>query len=235
MDNKKVVLYALFVIVGWYIVSQNIDRMTHANPPETFFGQDPNVMYAVPLFALVLIHYGLDWLKLSKPEIAEHGTPLAFVFIINPNNQDELAKTNWLTYKGNSKYLFILNAQRKYKQKHKGQRIICCLEYDKNLQRKLENAVEYPYIYDDCLSHEELANYVLEQGDVMMWDKNYRFSIHYYPKLIDVGNIKILEYKGMPSGGIEELITSLVSGGYSGTANDILERTKETKETRAKR
>ena len=216
------VIYGAFVLLGELFVLKEYDRMKHATPPEKFMGSlPPETVFLVPIILAFIIYFLLN-MKKSAPLATDLETPVGLLFVGNPSSNMELGDYNPLFDTESDKYLFLINADRSFKQRSNGERIISSFRFTPQEKKKFDSTIFFPFLRDGHLSHEELANYLLDEGGVELQGYNYRISLSEYPQLIHTGEIRIVGMRGLPKT-IEDLTVSLYNTGYGSQANELLE------------
>ena len=224
MKTWQWLLYGSLLVIGEYFAFQNYDWATHQSPIAKYFGLPPEAVFAVPILLILVIYWIIGMLGQAKPQASEMGVPIAAVFIGNPKNQD-YSKYNHVFDDVTPRFLFLVNAQRSYKQKHKGERIIAGLRYTDKEKQKWDNMLHYYYVHDDHLSREEIALYMLNEGEIMLQDSDYAIAFSKHPKLIHSTEITIYEVKGLPKT-LDDMAIGMFAAGHATQAQDIIEASK---------
>lgn len=224
-------LYGSLFVIGEWFAFQDYDRMNHLTPIKgTYFGLPPEAVFAVPILLILLIHWIIGLLGQAKPQASELGEPIAKVLIGNPANSD-YPNYNHITDSQTEKFCFLVNARRSYRQRHRGERIIAGFRLDDSEKRKWASTMHYYYVHDDHLSREEIAQYMLDEGKVVLQDYDYCISFSEHPQLIHSAEITIYEVKGLPKT-LDDLAIGLYSAGHGAQATELLESVKPEMPTR---
>lgn len=222
LEKFKLFLYGVLLLISVWITLKLVDSYKFSKPePKTVFGMQADVLYALPIVVLLLIYFFSRWMSArSLSNDTGKGTPVAILFSFVPLNTNAYMNHDPRTARG-MKFIWYVNAFRGWKEKHKGDRIISIYQYDEEEEKRYKQMIKYPYLYEDRLSHEEIVRYVYERGTIEIAKMNwFRKYISGNPKFLDVGNIQIVEMRGLPTTP-EEMASSLAREGYIDEAKNF--------------